>query len=59
MVVVGLTGEYQSLREEAERLKLGLARSLGSKSRRYAGSSDTDDNRQISWQMLDWKKLHL
>lgn len=54
-----LDGEYQSLRKEAERLKLGLSSSLASKFTVYAGSSDTDDNTEVSGQMLDWKKLHL
>lgn len=47
-------GEYQTLRKEAERLKLSLANSPSSKT----GPNDSDPT-ELSWWNLDWTKLHM
>lgn len=51
-------GEYQNLQKEAERLKLGLANCTSSKIGTYLCSND-NDSAEISWQTLDWTKLHM
>lgn len=54
-----LTGEYQNLRDEAEMLKLGLAKSVSSSKIRTSVDANNSDSTKITWQSLDWTKLHM
>ncbi|XP_021773467.1 basic leucine zipper 2-like isoform X1 [Chenopodium quinoa] len=55
---LSMDGEYQTLSKEAQRLKLSLANSRSSTIDTYVGSNETDSG-EVSWQILDWTKLHL
>lgn len=54
-------GQYQSLRKEVERLKLGLSYSPDSKISKYYRSNSKSDavSPEAAWQMLDMRKLDI
>lgn len=56
-----MEGQYQYLKEEAERLKVSLAISPRSKVKTYFGTNSAAEGSQsgVNWQMLDFAKLNL
>ncbi|KAL5735212.1 hypothetical protein ACOSP7_033073 [Xanthoceras sorbifolium] len=56
-----MESQYQSLKKEAERLKLGFAISPSGKVKKHFGSRSAVERTQsdITWQMLDMAKLNL
>ena len=56
-----VTGQYQSLKKERERLKVAFTKSRSSKVSAYFGSSPAAESSrsEATWQMLDMGKLNI
>lgn len=61
MPIFIVTGQYQSLKKELERVKIGFAKSPNSKVSSYFGSSPAAEGSrsEAAWQMLDMGKLNI